>query len=1325
MSIPDTASLNMQEYLKLFPDLATSEGHIAGLVELSKRALDRDDLLEALRLTDRAVRLSKDNYHLQILRGTVLLKGNLPLQAIVHFKHAIAVGGDAEGQIGLAHAHLALGDIQAAVDLVTSLIGGFSCEDFTMIAPLANRVCKTGENPRAGWVSLSADGRLIGAVDEIRLKDGAAVIATCTSTDQVIATLSSDEILRRISGAELDGGFLTFEIDPKLSHYDGPIRVTLADADLVGSPVTAPLPARIQGFVDRVDGRIFGWVGLAGHPSAKLNIRLIDQTGIHRELTSDECTVTDDDLSRSPESVDRQRFSINLAPLGLEDSRVEIFGWLPAFQIGNQLSGSPIGGEFRRSGSVAERPLSRESNAAITVQRPVDIIIPVYDGGAETLACLRSVIAANLSQGISGQDCEIIVIDDASPDDELVKSLSALASGGQISLFRNERNLGFPISVNRGFDLHSDRDVVVLNSDTLVFSDWLTRLRTAAYSAPDIATVTPFSNEASILSYPMRLGDNPPPSAAEGEWLDQAASRVNDRITVDIPTAVGFCMYIRRDCLAEIGNFDISAFGRGYGEENDLCMRAQEAGWRNIAAPNIFVTHLGGRSFGTSKALLVARNTRILNIRHPGYDALVRDFIKADPLAPARRNLDIARLRHSISGPAILLVTLGLAGGVARNVKESAERHTASGLTPLILRPIDYAIGAAQGKAALVDPFDDSLCNLAFDLPHELDLFLWLLSECKVSRLEIHHFLGLDPSIFGIAARLSVPYDIMLHDYSWVCPRINLLNGRGRYCGLPLDAQICDRCVAIDGATIKEDISVAELRSRSAEILSGAAQVVGACEDIVDRLSRIAPRAAYKVSAWEDEPSFEQAAAPQLADHQIRVAIIGGIGEQKGYDLLLACARDAALRDLPIEFVVIGYTSDDLRLFKTGRVFVTGRYDDSEAVALIRTQHCHFAFLPSVSPETWSYTLTLAWKAGLEVLAFDFGAIAERIRSTGHGRVIPFSFDEKVINLAIENFAKSLSAGVDDSRIVDTGAIGIVNNERGVGVPVISITIADKDDSSPLETLIDLEPGLYAFSLSDLPADTHAVLPVVQISAVAGYAADAGIDFFGKHDPVENLLTNTSDVVVVRISGSAGSLLIRTLRLPSGDASKVSVQYHRLDRRGAAAELAAEQNNHPSLRTQITAHIQNRGDLPFVGPGWAGCIEEGLWIEAFAINPLKGFIPGDIEYKALTGSGFETPWVSGGMMCGTRGTSNPLVAFAIRLRGAAAERYECRYSGTFLGSGVIGPFRNGAACKSAYGRDPVIGIELEINEIAKDVADTDTGSSEPSLPEYEVVYGSY
>jgi glycosyltransferase involved in cell wall biosynthesis len=117
--------------------------------------------------------------------------------------------------------------------------------------------------------------------------------------------------------------------------------------------------------------------------------------------------------------------------------------------------------------------------------------------------------------------------------------------------------------------------------------------------------------------------------------------------------------------------------------------------------------------------------------------------------------------------------------------------------------------------------------------------------------------------------------------------------------------------------------------------------------------------------------------------------------------VVLDCARDAAERRLPLEFVVVGNSIDDRRLMATGRVFVTGSFAPDEAIPLIEAQRATLALLPSIFPETWCFTLAEAWRAGLQVAAFDIGAQAERIRKTGRGFLLPLGLPPAGINNAL------------------------------------------------------------------------------------------------------------------------------------------------------------------------------------------------------------------------------------------------------------------------------------------------------------------------------------
>jgi hypothetical protein len=132
--------------------------------------------------------------------------------------------------------------------------------------------------------------------------------------------------------------------------------------------------------------------------------------------------------------------------------------------------------------------------------------------------------------------------------------------------------------------------------------------------------------------------------------------------------------------------------------------------------------------------------------------------------------------------------------------------------------------------------------------------------------------------------------------------------------------------------------------------------------------------------------------------------------------------------------------------------------------------------------------------------------------------------------------------------------------------------------------------------------------------------------------------------------------------------------------------------------------------MRFVDAPWAGRVAPGLWIESFSVLPLEQFGAQDVEYKGLTGSGFETPWLSDDKMCGTKGMAVPLVGFAVRLRASAATAgYECEYSGYFQSGVTVGPLRNGAPCRSTVANDPLEGIQVRVMK-RWSTAPTDAGT---------------
>jgi O-antigen biosynthesis protein len=562
----------------------------------------------------------------------------------------------------------------------------------------------------------------------------------------------------------------------------------------------------------------------------------------------------------------------------------------------------------------------------------VDVLVPVYGGYDETMRCLYSVLRSRQATPF-----RLLVVNDASPEGILVDELNQLFSKGLIDLRTLPENLGFVGACNIGMSDSPDRDVILLNSDTEVYGNWLDRLREAAYRESNIATVTPLSNNAEICSYPKFIHDNWTALELPDAELDQLASIANDGASVIVPTGVGFCMYVRRACLNKIGLFDMALFGKGYGEENDLCQRAVKAGWLNILAPNVFVRHYGGASFGASKLARIALATKTIDRVHPDYLPSVGQFIQEDPVKPFRSALDIARMRRSSRKGAVLSFLHNWGGGTEEHVADMTALINESGMGSLTCK-----VSADDSNMLIVHATNCAeLPNLpSFNVLTDLDAFAAHLAELNVRHIHVHHLAGFPEEtsdfIRLLCLRLEISYDVTMHDYMAICPRIMLTDRSGVYCGEP-SLSDCERCIQRDGSAFGRP-SVWAWRARHSRLLQGARRVFVPNVDVERRLSRYFEQVTFVVKSHPELVDYRftiEAPPGKLKSKHRRIALLGALGPHKGSELIEQVATAAKRMRLPLEFHIVGYTDRDEALKKIGNVYITGRYPKEDAARLL------------------------------------------------------------------------------------------------------------------------------------------------------------------------------------------------------------------------------------------------------------------------------------------------------------------------------------------------------------------------------------------------------
>lgn len=614
----------------------------------------------------------------------------------------------------------------------------------------------------------------------------------------------------------------------------------------------------------------------------------------------------------------------------------------------------------------------------------VDVIVPVFGGELLARQCIESVL-----ESCGETPFQLVVIDDAGPEPSLSSWLDSMAAGGRLLLLRNDANQGFVRSVNRGMSLHPDRDVVLLNSDARVCGDWLDRLRACAWEHPWTGTVTPLSNNATLASYPRFMTENPMPEGWDLPAMDALCARVNQGLSVRVPTAVGFCMYIRRDCLEATGYFDARRFGRGYGEENDFCRRAAARGYEHRLSGSVYVWHAGGASFGDSAGFWQQRARQAMLELHPDYDALVAAHVAEDPQRAMRRRLDLTRLSLS-PRPRVLAITHRQGGGVEQHLLD-VSRVLEQDVELLSIAQDGHDVMRLRWLRSGEEDF-----SLWFRMPHELDALLSLLRRLRVCRIHVHHVLEVPRCIMDLPESLGVPWDFTVHDHYPICPQYNLTDEHGRFCGEP-DVAGCDRCLSVRPGPWGLDIR--SWRGLFAHYLRGAERVFVPSRITLARVQSYMPEANYvlaphpapvvaeagDVSAAALTPSDKSMslgmvppAFPPLG-RPVKVLVIGVINPAKGLDLLTRCAWDARNRRLPLEFRVLGWFERPMLGADQVPVSCTGPYPREQVLQLLRAEGADILMYPSQAPETWSYTLSEGLNTDLPLVAAARGAMLERL----------------------------------------------------------------------------------------------------------------------------------------------------------------------------------------------------------------------------------------------------------------------------------------------------------------------------------------------------------
>lgn len=610
-------------------------------------------------------------------------------------------------------------------------------------------------------------------------------------------------------------------------------------------------------------------------------------------------------------------------------------------------------------------------------QQKIDIIVPIYNG-YQFLNRLFETIERTKMQ------YNLILINDCSPDERISPLLHEYADSREnVRLIENEKNQGFVRNVNKGLKFAKGH-VALVNSDVELPALWLERLMLPILEDFSVASATPYTNCGIITSFPEIGQDNELPFGLSVDEIDEEFQKIVPKY-LEMPTGVGFCMAMNRKAIDEVGELDAESFGMGYGEENDWCQRAIGKGYRNVHVENLFVYHKHGGSFHSEeKKRYMREHAEILERKHPDYPKQVARFFAIDENKDIRRLVKFLLTVKGRPEKIFAAIDHDLGGGASSYLAQKRNLSVDQGHAFVIIRynfiqnyyPVVFYYGKEKTKLFVKEQMD-IIKALEFLKPDEL----WVNELVTYPR--IYEFMD---RIREFAAGSSIVLKMLLHDYFAVCPTINLLDAKKQYCRIP-EHGICRECFETCNPDLNEEYTSMDVwRSKWKEFLEACSSVVVFSKDsrkILEQVYGKLPNVELIPHQIGYMPSIQK---KYKMSNAFTIGLLGVLTKHKGAEIIKELAAEIEKEGLNIRIKLIGTSAEKIE----SPVFSeTGKYTRDSIPYLTLKEDVDIFLIPSIWPETFSYTAEEVMKMGMPVMCFDIGAPAERVSEYRRGIIIP------------------------------------------------------------------------------------------------------------------------------------------------------------------------------------------------------------------------------------------------------------------------------------------------------------------------------------------------
>jgi GT2 family glycosyltransferase len=661
-----------------------------------------------------------------------------------------------------------------------------------------------------------------------------------------------------------------------------------------------------------------------------------------------------------------------------------------------------------------------------------DIILPVFNAYDFLNRCIESVLI-NTDLNVN----RLIVIDDKSTDERIVPFLESFVANNELNIvfIKNEENLGYIKTVNIGMK-YSDNDVLLLNPDTEVTKNWLEKIQKCAYIKEKVATVTPLSNDAGIVSVPLFQRVNKIPDGYDLNEYQMLIDRISYKEYPELPTGVSFCMYIRRETLNVIGFFDEKYYGKHYGEEGDFCYRCLSHGYRHILCDDVIIYHNASQS-------LSGYYQKTLKEKHWLYNANTKHWIDCNPINYINKNINYNICLNNGKSNVLIIIhfwdmQLGnkkFLGGTSYHVydiiKILKKKYNFHILTPLLPFNGMYSICSYwEGGEETLDIISlfSRYYNSGFFNSDYSTMLKNIIDIFKIDIIHIHHMKCHYFDLIDILKNEKIKLFISLHDYFSICPRINKVTKYNLYCGHQ-DKIKCDSCLSSfnEYYKIKGINNIEAWKSVWNLLFSYANRIIVPSEAAKREINEIYNHVTVDVIEHgidihndKNEPDID-------TDKEFHVAFLGDISLVKGKKIVEELIKYSHQNKDSIYFHLFGHIDRSICKMKYKHFIYHGEYERNELNKLFKANNIKLVCIFSIWPETYSYTLTESVSNNIPVLAIDLGAVGQRVRENNLGWLIEKDTDISEIYQRIKNIFddkngyKAVSKSVSNYKIKKLG----------------------------------------------------------------------------------------------------------------------------------------------------------------------------------------------------------------------------------------------------------------------------------------------------------------